>query len=147
MLASSRNVPSLTTSFSDDLGNTSDAGSALSVSSELRDPSIPTQAPKFPHTRAQLSAILREYKPLDPALSTDSDAENDYQIQANPTLVKQVVALLEEEKEDELKTLLREHFRMDDETVGPLKKFYIVYFPHCRINLDILSSLGRASCS
>ncbi|KAF8885020.1 hypothetical protein BD779DRAFT_1801509 [Infundibulicybe gibba] len=86
-----------------DTGNPSDAANGeLSVS------------PKFPHTRAQLSAIARQHKPLD---SYDSDAETDDLNRVTSLLVNKVVALLVDEQEDELKILLKETYGIDDETL------------------------------
>ncbi|EIN06065.1 hypothetical protein PUNSTDRAFT_145429 [Punctularia strigosozonata HHB-11173 SS5] len=67
-------------------------------------------APKFPHTRAELAAIARQYKPLD--FGDDPDAE-DYRNLA-PGLLRRVVSLLDAEDEDELKALLRETYGMDE---------------------------------
>jgi hypothetical protein len=71
---------------------------------------------KFPHTRAQLSAIARQNKPLD---CYDSDADGDEYSRVSSSFVMKVVALLDEEHEDELKTLLKGTYGMDDETVSP----------------------------
>jgi hypothetical protein len=67
--------------------------------------------PKFPHTRAQLSLIARQHKPLD------SDVDGDDFSRVSPTLVSRVVSLLVEEQEDELKAFLKKTYNMDDETV------------------------------
>ncbi|CCM00379.1 uncharacterized protein FIBRA_02409 [Fibroporia radiculosa] len=67
--------------------------------------------PKFPHTRAQLSAIARQYKPSD-AYDGDPDGD-DPRVDAN--LVGRVSALLDGEQEDELKKLLQESFGAIDE--------------------------------
>ena len=64
------------------------------------DQSSPT---KFPHTRAQLAAIVRQCNPSD---------------EVSSSFVARVVSLLDEEHEDELKTLLKATYGMDDETVG-----------------------------
>jgi len=70
--------------------------------------SLPSST-RFPHTRAQLSAIARLYKPAD---SGDNDAD--------PSLVAKVVGLLDHEHEDELKTLLKASFAgIDDDMVRP----------------------------
>jgi hypothetical protein len=69
---------------------------------------------KFPHTRAQLSAIARQNKPLD---SYDSDADGDEYSRVSSALVSKVVSLLDNEQEDELKTLLKGTYGMDDATV------------------------------
>ncbi|KAF8972628.1 hypothetical protein BDZ97DRAFT_1901162 [Flammula alnicola] len=69
---------------------------------------------KFPHTRAQLSAIARQYKPLE---NYDSDAENDEYNRVPQSIVNEVVSLLIDEREDELKALLKTTYSMDDESV------------------------------
>jgi len=75
----------------------------------------PPSLGKFPHTRAQLSAIARQYKPLD---NYDSDAETDEYNRVPQSIVNEVVSLLVDEREDELKTLLKTNYVMDDESVG-----------------------------
>ena len=76
---------------------------------------------RFPHTRAQLSAIARQYnKPTRIGDSYDSDVDGaDDLARVNTALVNKVVALLDGEHEDELKELLKETFcpTMDDEEV------------------------------
>ncbi|TFK39365.1 hypothetical protein BDQ12DRAFT_681662 [Crucibulum laeve] len=71
-------------------------------------------APKFPHTKAQLSAIARQHKPTD---NYDSDAENDDYNRVSSSLLNRVVALLDDENEDELKVLLKDTYSIDDVTV------------------------------
>jgi hypothetical protein len=88
-----------------DSGNISDASSA--------DGSAP---PRFPHTRAQLSALARQYKPPE---TYDSDAEGDDFGRVSSFFVAQIVGLIEEDREDELKSLLKETYTMEDETVCP----------------------------
>lgn len=70
--------------------------------------------PKFPHTRAQLSAIARQYKPLD---SYDSEAEGDEFGRVSSSFVNRVVAMLVDEQDDELKALLKETYGIDEDTV------------------------------
>ncbi|KAF5383536.1 hypothetical protein D9615_003698 [Tricholomella constricta] len=70
--------------------------------------------PKFPHTRAQLSAIARQHKPLD---NYDSDADGDDFNRVSSSFVNRIAALLADEQEDELKTLLKNTYGMDDETL------------------------------
>ncbi|KAJ7576818.1 hypothetical protein C8J56DRAFT_836724 [Mycena floridula] len=95
--------------------------SLLSLSSEgsLSDmASSPNQlsppVPRFPHTRAQLSAFTRQYKPLE---SYDSDFEGDEFGRVSTSFVNRIVAMLGEEQEDELKALLKETYSIDDEAV------------------------------
>lgn len=61
--------------------------------------------PRFPHTRAQLAAIARLYKPD----AFTGDAEGD-QNSISSSLVARVVGLLDSEREDELKMLLKDMF-------------------------------------
>jgi hypothetical protein len=84
-------------------GNISDSGSAHESAST-----------RFPHTRAQLSAISRLYKPAD---NSDNDAESD-DSRISSTLVAKVARLLDLEHEDELKALLKTSFAgIDDDMV------------------------------
>lgn len=82
--------------------------------SDSRSPSEPS-ATKFPHTRAQLSAIARQHRPLD---SYDNDGETEDHTRLNSSYVTKVVGLLDEEREDELKALLKETYNVDDDTVS-----------------------------
>ncbi|KAJ7695120.1 hypothetical protein B0H17DRAFT_930914 [Mycena rosella] len=68
----------------------------------------------FPHTRAQLSAIARQYKPL-PGDGYDGEPEDDTRVSTE--FVEQIVALLVDEREDELKALLKAAYGMDEEMV------------------------------
>jgi hypothetical protein len=70
----------------------------------------PPSASKFPHTRAQLSAIVRQHNP-------QLDHSDDY-ARISSSFVTKVVGLLDEENEDELKSLLKTTYGMDDETVS-----------------------------
>ncbi|KDQ61625.1 hypothetical protein JAAARDRAFT_31100 [Jaapia argillacea MUCL 33604] len=87
-----------------EFGNFSEAGSFPGNES--------SSASRFLHTRAQLSAIARLYKPTD---SYDSDVEGDDYSRVSPSLVSRVVGHLDEEREDDLKVLLKETFGMDDD--------------------------------
>ncbi|KAF5361727.1 hypothetical protein D9756_002570 [Leucocoprinus leucothites] len=69
---------------------------------------------KFPHTRAQLSAIARQCKPGEP-YETEPDADDLNRVPSS--LVNKVVSLLVDEKEDDLKALLKETYDLDDDTV------------------------------
>lgn len=76
-------------------------------------PSLPHQEPpvaKFPHTRAQLAALARQFKPLD-------NYESDGDDRVPPRLLNQVISLLIDEREDELKTLLKAAFSVDEDSV------------------------------
>ncbi|KAJ7453957.1 hypothetical protein B0H11DRAFT_2069868 [Mycena galericulata] len=70
---------------------------------------------RHPHTRAQLVAIARQYKPL-PGDAYDADPDDD-QTRVPQELVDEVVALLADEQEDKLKDLLQETYAMDEEAV------------------------------
>lgn len=76
---------------------------------------VPTHAStRFPHTRAQLSAIARLYRPAD---NGDNDSEPD-DSRLSSGLVAKVASLLDHEHEDELKTLLKTNFSgIDDDMV------------------------------
>lgn len=80
--------------------------------------SLPSPASThFPHTRAQLTAIARLYKPTD---SGDNDADPD-DSRVSASLVAKVATLLDREHEDELKALLRASFSgIDDDMVRSL---------------------------
>ncbi|KAI0763743.1 hypothetical protein BD413DRAFT_606456 [Trametes elegans] len=60
--------------------------------------------PRFPHTRAQLAAIARTYKP-----DTYGDSESDVSA-ISSSFVGRVVNLLDGEREDEVKSLLKDTF-------------------------------------
>src|SRR6266404_323664 len=91
-----------------ELGNISDSASAHE--------SLPTSAPtRFPHTRAQLYAISRLYKPAD---SCDNETEPD-DSRVSSALVAKVASLLDHEHEDELKAILKASFSgMDNDMVS-----------------------------
>lgn len=92
----------------------SDSGS-ISDSGSTSGHDVSPSFPRFPHTRAQLSALARQYKPAD---SYDSDAEGDDLNRVSPTLVSRVVSLLDHEHEDELKRLLKDTYSgLDDEAL------------------------------
>jgi hypothetical protein len=83
---------------------------------------IPPAAPKFPHTKAQLAIIAKQSpfahnspKPLALNLDGYDSTENDI----SPALLSRAIILLEEEREEDLREFLREHFHiMDDEVVS-----------------------------
>ena len=91
--------------------------SNLSGSPSLHESLPSPTSTHFPHTRAQLSAIARLYKPAD---SGDNDTDPD-DSRVSASLVAKVASLLDHEHEDELKTLLRTTFSgIDDDMVRPL---------------------------
>lgn len=61
---------------------------------------------RFPHTRAQLTAIARQYRPLD----NYDDENDDDPSRVTSTLVVRVASLLDAEREEDLKSLLKETF-------------------------------------
>ena len=104
----------------------SDSGS-ISDSGSTSGHDVSPSFPRFPHTRAQLSALARQYKPAD---SYDSDAEGDDLNRVSPTLVARVVSLLDHEHEDELKRLLKDTYSgLDDEAVSvPIFQLEVTMF-------------------
>lgn len=137
-------------------GNFSDGGSGYfsgpeGLASSRANKHIP-QTQKFPHLRGQLSTIAREYRfrKLAPGVSSslgssssgaDSDADDSNKWEednrVSSSLIREVAALLDEEKEDELKDLLKSTFEMDDAAVSCR-----TYVLHCDLlrHLLILSS-------
>ncbi|KAI0343140.1 hypothetical protein BDW22DRAFT_1428572 [Trametopsis cervina] len=73
---------------------------ALSTPQEF---SVP---PRFPHTRAQLTAIARQYRPLD---NYEDDNEGG-STGISSALVARVASLLDAEREEDLKNLLKDSF-------------------------------------
>jgi hypothetical protein len=73
---------------------------------------MPEPSPKFPHTRAQLAAIARQYKPLD-----NYDPDEDAKL-VSSALLQSVVSLVVDENEDDLRALLKSSFIIDDDMVG-----------------------------
>ena len=79
--------------------------SNLSDSASLHNDHDNSASPRFPHTRAQLAAIARLYKP--DAVATDAEGDQNA---ISSSLVTRVVGLLDGEREDELKILLKNMF-------------------------------------
>jgi hypothetical protein len=93
------------------------------ISDSVPHESLPTPtSTHFPHTRAQLTAIARLYKPAD---SVDSDAEPD-DSRVSSSLVAKVASLLDHEHEDELKALLRASFAGIDDNMVRSPEFVLV---------------------
>ena len=89
--------------------NLSDTGSLSG-----QDPSAPL---KFPHTRAQLASLARQYK-VPEVFEGDPDGDDP---RVDSALVGKVVTLLGNEREDELKSLLKETFGpIDEEDVSEI---------------------------
>ncbi|KAF8449124.1 hypothetical protein L210DRAFT_977922 [Boletus edulis BED1] len=72
------------------------------------------QVQRFPHTRAQLSAIIRQHRP--PLEGYDADDGDDTN-RVSTTLVSRVASLLADEQEDNLKELLKSECGVDDDTL------------------------------
>ncbi|KAF8845225.1 hypothetical protein BDN67DRAFT_962193 [Paxillus ammoniavirescens] len=81
--------------------NTSEAGSVSA-----------SQALRFPHTRAQLSALVRQHR--SPLEGHDAD-EGDDSSRVSTSLLNKVTSLLADEQEDELKELLKTDCGVDDD--------------------------------
>lgn len=85
-------------------------------------------ATKFPHTRAFLAALAREYgfsnktsTASTPSETSDSDPENDSrEVDSAGTddLAAQVIQLLDDDNEDDVKDLLKRSFDIPDESVS-----------------------------
>ena len=91
---------------------------------EGADNAFNTDAPtKFPHTRAQLQAIARQHRD-----SYDSDAEVEDQGRVDSSMVTKVVALLDQEDEEHLKSLLKDMYTIDNETV---RDHSVIHVIHC----------------
>lgn len=84
--------------------------------SDNADPGLGSagQVQRFPHTRAQLSAIIRQHRsPLEGYDADDSDDPN----RVSTALVNRVASLLADEQEDVLKDLLKSECGVDDDMV------------------------------
>jgi hypothetical protein len=90
-----------------------DSGDVFDTGLALSEQSAP--ATKFPHTRAQLAAIARQHRPTD---NYENDVEAEDLGRLDASYVTKVVGLLDEEHEDELKSLLKNTYNVDDETVS-----------------------------
>ncbi|KAI0629184.1 hypothetical protein C8Q77DRAFT_1161369 [Trametes polyzona] len=78
--------------------------STISDSGSVHNDNDHSAPPRFPHTRAQLAAIARQYKP-----DAYGDAESDVSA-ISSSFVGRVVGLLDGEREDEVKSLLKDTF-------------------------------------
>lgn len=93
------------------------------------------QVQRFPHTRAQLSAIIRQHRsPLEGYDADDADDPN----RVSTALVNRVASLLADEQEDTLKDLLKSECGVDDDMVGAS--------PSCLV-ISINSVPARTACS
>lgn len=112
---------------------------------------------KFPHTRAQLAAIARQYsaKTHDSSNGTESVFVNDHSGSAlgladedgelnrvSTSFLNRVVALLVNENEDELKTLLKNSYHIDDDG-GVSSAFHVVF--RSFLSSRAMSSLNKMS--
>ena len=85
---------------------------------------------QFPHTRAQLALIARDHRFREMIIGeshgnglfsgNESDIDEDEQTKVSSDLVRRVAALLDDEREEELKELLKKTFELDDESVSIL---------------------------
>lgn len=64
---------------------------------------------KYPHTRSALLGIIREYRPNADASENGDEADG---------LLQQVVGLLRDENEDELKSLMKGNLDIGDDAVS-----------------------------
>lgn len=108
--------------FADPGAPPSSAGSAFSGFDRSNRQTSPLQTQKFPHTRAQLALIARDHRFRDMIVGeghsnggNESDMDDDEQAKVSSDLVRRVAALLDDEKEEELKELLKKTFDLDDE--------------------------------
>ena len=87
---------------------------------------------KFPHTRALLTALAREYgtttrtsaKPASEHSDSEPDSGGEVDTFNSDNLVAQVIQLLDEDEEEKVKNLLKENFDITDETVRALFTSY-----------------------
>ena len=90
-------------------GNFSDPNPATALTSDYPQP-----PQRFPHIRAQLAAIARQHKE-----SGEIELDDETGAQIPSEFLHKVVVSLENEREDELKTLLAgTHPTMDSESVS-----------------------------
>lgn len=83
------------------------------------------QVQRFPHTRAQLSAIIRQHRsPLEGYDADDGDDQN----RVSTALVSRVAALLADEQEEALKDLLKSEWGVDEDMVSVPVPTCLVYF-------------------
>ena len=85
---------------------------------------------QFPHTRAQLALIARDHRFREMIIGeshgnglfsgNESDIDEDEQTKVSSDLVRRVAALLDDEREEELKELLKKTFELDEESVSIL---------------------------
>ncbi|KDQ19151.1 hypothetical protein BOTBODRAFT_103526 [Botryobasidium botryosum FD-172 SS1] len=84
----------------------------------MPDPTLP--ASKFLHIRAFLSSLAKEYGRTDipgiPLENEGADTGDDGDLGKDKDITRRVVALLEEENEDELRDLLKESFGISDDS-------------------------------
>lgn len=94
--------------------------------------------PRFPHVRAALSAIAKQYKPTE----LDDEAGGDDLNRVNTATVSKVVNLLEEEDEDQLQALLKETYAILDDTEVCLATDQVeeTHADYCVLRLQIMSS-------
>ncbi|KAF9221418.1 hypothetical protein BS17DRAFT_785354 [Gyrodon lividus] len=94
------------------LPSASSVPSAENVNDNASEASSASQGLRFPHTRAQLSAIVRQHR--SPLEGHDAD-DGDDSSRVNTFWVNKVASLLANEQEDELKGLLKTECGVDDD--------------------------------
>jgi hypothetical protein len=87
----------------------------------------------FPHTRALLAHMARQFRPPD---SLDGDMEGDDLSKLPSAFVTKVVSLLDQEHEDELKILLKDKYSGIDDDIVRYK------LTLCRFGLMLSKSLN-----
>ena len=97
-------------------------------------------AQRFPHIRAQLSAIYQQHKgPLESCEDTEDELTR-----ITTSLVTKVASLLGDEREDELKMLLKTSLGVDDDTVcGSLMHSVSSSDRLCQLEQHVLDLMHR----
>ena len=108
------------------------------MSRTLSLPTPPSGIISYPHThlRAHLATIHRQYKPL----------ELDDSTLITSSFVLQVVNLLDDECEDELKALLKDNYGMDEESVSPYRLIFFFAFKRF-FYLQSSNNMSLTSCT
>ena len=83
-----------------------------------------SQVQRFPHTRAQLSAIVRQHRSLLEGYDAD---DGDDPNRVSTVLVNKVASLLADEQEDLLKDLLKSECGVDDDLVSASSTTRLAY--------------------
>ena len=89
--------------------------SLMRTTSDAGGDSFNDSGPRFPHVRALLSAMARQHRAAGD--SYDSEGEGEGQVPSG--FVSRVVGMLDEEHEEELKQMLKEHYpSLEDDVVS-----------------------------